>query len=134
MSAIDFPNDPSINDEFTVNEVTYVWDGVRWSAKIDFAAAEFFTATVIGSNSTSDWSQASSSDPFIATLTVNGILSTDRPIVDIDLSGVAFSNVGDVQNGWRDVYRVEASDNNEIKLYALTEPEVSFELLIKVVR
>lgn len=96
--------------------------------------SDFFTVTVNGSNANSDWTQASNNEPWIATLTVNGILETDRPIVDIDLSNVAFGSIGDVQNGWRDVYRVEASDDDEMKLYALTEPEVSFDLLIKVVR
>jgi hypothetical protein len=32
MSAINFPNNPDVNDEFTVNDIKYVWDGVKWSA------------------------------------------------------------------------------------------------------
>ena len=100
----------------------------------NLAAVEFFTATVTGSSGTSDWSQASAADPFVATLTVNGIKSTDRPIVDIDLSGVDFEDVGDVQNEWGEVYRVEASNDDELKLYALDEPFSTFNILIKVVR
>jgi hypothetical protein len=32
MAALDFPNSPSINDEYTVNGVTYVWDGDAWGS------------------------------------------------------------------------------------------------------
>ena len=95
---------------------------------------DFFTITVEGSNGSSDWVQASATDPFVATLTVNGIKATDRPIVDIDLSGLILEDVPSSLNEWREVYRVEASSNNEIKLYAFDEPNVDFELLIKVIR
>jgi len=30
MPAIDFPNDPEINDEFTANGRTWVWTGETW--------------------------------------------------------------------------------------------------------
>ena len=89
------------------------------------------TATVIGSGGPSDWT---GSDPYVATLTVSGILSTDVPIVDLDLSNVAFADVVDVQANWALVYRVEASADNEIKLYAIDEPTEDFALTIKVVR
>ena len=89
------------------------------------------TATVIGSDGTSDWT---GSDPSVATITVSGILSTDVPIVDLDLSNVAFADVEDVQAEWALVYRVEASADNELKLYAIEEPAQDFALTIKVVR
>ena len=28
--AIDFPNAPSINDIFIVNDISYIWDGITW--------------------------------------------------------------------------------------------------------
>ena len=93
--------------------------------------AFFFSATVEGSDGTSDWA---GSDPFIATITVAGIKATDRPIVDLDLSSVAFADVEDVQADWALVYRVEASGDDEIKLYATEEPTKDFALTIKVVR
>jgi hypothetical protein len=101
---------------------------------IDAAASVVLTTTVAGSSGTSDWTQASSSDPWIATKTVAGILSTDHPIVDIDLSAVALADVFTTQNEWSLVYRVEASDDDEIKLYATAEPAPTFSLQIKVVR
>jgi hypothetical protein len=30
---IDFPNTPLLNDEFTVGQVTWVWDGFKWLVK-----------------------------------------------------------------------------------------------------
>lgn len=32
MSAINFPNNPSINDEFTQGEKVWRWNGFRWRA------------------------------------------------------------------------------------------------------
>ena len=32
MPAIDFPNNPSLNQQFTApNGITYTWDGVKWT-------------------------------------------------------------------------------------------------------
>jgi len=61
-------------------------------------------------------------------------LSTDVPIVDIDLSAVAFDDVEDVQGDWALVYRVEASGENEIKFYSKDEPLSNLNVTIQVVR
>ena len=90
-------------------------------------AAIFFTQTV----GTTDWA---GTEPAVATLTVGGIKATDRPIVDLDLSSVAFADVEVVQAEWSLVYRVEASSDNELKLYATDKPIEDFALTIKVVR
>ena len=91
----------------------------------------FFTATVTGSNGTSDWT---GSDPYVATLTVNGIKATDRPVVSLDISGKTQEDGIFLQRVWNLVYRVEASANDEIKLYAIGEPHPDLDLLIKVIR
>jgi hypothetical protein len=31
--AIDFPNSPAVDDEFTVDERTWIWTGARWDSK-----------------------------------------------------------------------------------------------------
>jgi hypothetical protein len=31
MAAIDFPNTPSVGDLFTVNDITWEWDGIVWT-------------------------------------------------------------------------------------------------------
>jgi hypothetical protein len=33
MSAIDFPNSPTVNQEFTANGRTWIWDGSVWNSK-----------------------------------------------------------------------------------------------------
>jgi hypothetical protein len=33
MAAIDFPNTPSLNQEFTVGSKTWIWDGISWNSK-----------------------------------------------------------------------------------------------------
>jgi hypothetical protein len=33
MAAIDFPNSPTLNEEFTANGRTWIWDGSVWNAK-----------------------------------------------------------------------------------------------------
>ena len=98
------------------------------------SAGPLISITVEGSDGTSDWTQASGSDPWIATMTATGVLSTDTPMADIDLSSVSYADVSDVQDDWALVYRVEASDDDEIKLYATEEPTKDLTVQIKVVR
>ena len=31
--ALNFPNDPQLNEEFSANGVIYIWDGVKWTSK-----------------------------------------------------------------------------------------------------
>jgi hypothetical protein len=164
MAALNFPASPSVDDLYTANGSTWKWDGTSWNVVpatallsllddvsltsvatddilqydgtdwVNTAGDLNTSVTVVGSDGTSDWSQASGSDPWIATKTVSGLLSTDRPIVDIDLSSVAYADVVTVQNAWATVYRVEASADDELKVYATAEPAPNFALLITVVR
>lgn len=30
-TAINFPDTPTVNDEYTYGSITYKWDGTRWS-------------------------------------------------------------------------------------------------------
>lgn len=39
MAAIDFPNSPTVGEEFTSGDRTWVWDGSVWNAKETFAPA-----------------------------------------------------------------------------------------------
>jgi len=100
----------------------------------NFAVVKSFSTTITGSNASSDWTQATGSDPYIATMTVTGVLSTDTPVVDINLSSVTYADVPDVQGDWALVYRVEASADNEVKFYATAEPVEDLTVQIQVVR
>ena len=33
MAALNFPSSPSVDDEYSANGYTWVWDGVSWRAK-----------------------------------------------------------------------------------------------------
>ena len=87
----------------------------------------FYTATV----TTANWTGA---NPHTATITVTGLLATDRPLVDVNLSGVAFAQVENVQREWGLVYRAEASAANQLRLYATKQPSVNFALIVQAVR
>ena len=93
--------------------------------------AEYFTTTIVGSSGSSNWT---GSNPYTAVMTVSGILSTDVPIVDINLSSVTFADVPDVQADWALVYRVAATANNELTFYATEEPTKDLTVQIQVVR
>jgi hypothetical protein len=77
-----------------------------------------------------DWT---GSDPSTAAKTVSGILSTDTPILDLDLSSVLFAEVADVQSDWGLVYRA-ATSANTITFYATDTPTESLPIQIQVVR
>lgn len=114
----------------TDNDEMERFDGSQWGLLSSGIDLLFLTTSI----STGSWSRANSSSPWIATNTVNGVLSTDRPIVDLDLSSVSFSSVDNVRSNWGLVYRVEASGNNEIKFYATFQPTTNFNVSIKIIR
>lgn len=91
------------------------------------AVVEFYNTSI----DTGDWT---GSGPYIATKTVSGLLASDVPIVDLDLSGVSFSDIPDIVGEFGLVYRVEASDDDELTVYATSEPDEDFDLTIQVVR
>jgi len=97
----------------------------------------FFTTTIVGSDGTSNWVQATTGDwedAYIATKTVTGITATDRPLIDLDLSGATFSTYEALQDDYALIFRVEASGTNELKFYASEEPAKDLVIAIKVVR
>ena len=88
------------------------------------------TATYKGTFSASRWS---GSVPFTQNITVEGILSTDYPFVDIDLSEV--ENATAVIDGWAMVGRCTVSADNTVIAYCYEEkPAVDIPIIFKVVR
>jgi DNA repair exonuclease SbcCD ATPase subunit len=180
MSAINFPNNPSINDEFTQGEKLWRWNGFRWRAipaslinirqqiaqanaaretveqdlaqeaqarqqveqaltsaeqtisslEQNKAELEKFTTVI---STTDTWSGS----PGIFTLnkTVSGILSTDDPIVDIDLDKFGGINIEETQAAWGLVYFV-TTQADQVTFYATEAPEfpVNVTVRFKVVR
>ena len=91
------------------------------------ASVDYLTTTI----ATGNWS---GTDPVTAVKTVSGILSTDKPLIDIDLSSVAFANVEAKQTEYAKIFRVAATDDDEITFFATEAPTEELVIQIKVVR
>lgn len=70
--------------------------------------------------------------PYTKTQTVNGLLATDTPIVDVVMSGNFETDEARIE-AWGYVYRITTADN-AITLYATEKPTVSLPIQLKVVR
>ncbi len=79
-------------------------------------------------NTTWQGSQA----PYTKTQTVNGLLATDTPIVDVVMSGDYTVDEARIE-AWGYVYRITTADD-AITLYATEKPTVSLPIQLKVVR
>jgi hypothetical protein len=114
-------------DILRYNQTDDTWENVALPAETGLANVVYLTTTI----ATGDWS---GTDPVTAVKTVSGILSTDKPLIDIDLSAVAFANVEAKQTEYAKIYRVAATGANEITFYALEAPTEELVIQIKVVR
>lgn len=148
--ALSFPSSPSTGQTYAYNGVTYEFDGKRWKAQaqaVDFdatyatdaelasiasglASKSSYSTTILSSDV---WTPTS--DYFILSKSVSGILSTDKPIVDMDLSLASVSNISDLQTAWSSVYRVVASSDT-ITFYALEAPSFpeNLTVMMEVIR
>jgi hypothetical protein len=127
----------------TTNERFKIGNGVDgWNA-IDFAQytnkAETFTATttLVGSDGSSDWTEETTGDwdgVFTTTKTVTGVLTTDIPIIEIDLSNANATTFENILAGYSTIFRAEIVSNNNLKFYAIEEPAPNLTIIIKVVR
>ena len=70
--------------------------------------------------------------PFAKVQTVNGLLATDTPIVDVVMSGDFETDEARIE-AWGYVYRITTADN-AITLYATEKPAVELPIQLKVVR
>jgi len=83
-------------------------------------------------NVTLDTSWSGSSAPFSKTVTVNGIQSSDTPIIDVVMSDT-YSTDEVRTEAWGYIYRAVTA-NGSITFYATEKPTVSLPIQIKVVR
>lgn len=95
-------------------------------AAIEAATTALYSVTV----APGDWS---GSDPSTAAKTIAGMLATDTPIVDLDLSSVLFADWADVEADWALVSRA-ATSADTVTFYAKATPTESLPIQIKVVR
>ena len=90
------------------------------------AAVKYFTGTLLADG----WTGTSS--PFSQEITVNGILETDKPKVDMVASDTYATAETEIE-AWGYVYRVVTSQNG-VTAYATEKPEVSLNIQIEVIR
>ncbi|MBE6969282.1 MAG: hypothetical protein E7442_04060 [Ruminococcaceae bacterium] len=89
-----------------------------------------WTETYRGTFSASGWS---SSAPYTQTITVTGVLLTDYPFVDIDLSNATDASA--VIEDWKLVGRCTVSANNKVIAYCYeNKPTANIPVVFKVVR
>jgi hypothetical protein len=127
-------NTPTINDPDGIEAediafdrtVTDRLDATDLQAAVDEMVGFFSVTLSIG-----DWS---GEDTVEAVKTVSGIKATDRPIIDVDLSSVAFEDVEEALTAWGQVYRVAATGADELTFFALETPDVELTVSVKVVR
>lgn len=74
-----------------------------------------------------------SAAPYTQTITVSGILASDTPIVDVNLSGVDYSNKDAVIEAYAKVYRITTAANS-ITVYADEATSTAIPIQLKVVR
>ena len=90
------------------------------------ASTKLYTAT-IGTS----WS--GSAAPYTQNITVSGILASDTPIVDVDLSSTAYANKNAVLEAYAKVYRITTAANS-ITVYADEKTTTSIPIQLKVIR
>jgi len=83
-----------------------------------------YTTTI----ATGDWS---GSDPVVATKAVIGILTTDNPIQDLDLSSVAFVDIATTQTEYAKIYDGDTS-TDQVVFSALETPTEDLVITLKV--
>lgn len=96
----------------------------------DLAAAAATTALYSATIGTS-WT--GSSAPYTQSITVSGILATDTPIVDVNLSSITYANKDAVLEAYAKVYRITTAANS-ITVYADEATKTSIPIQLKVVR
>ena len=115
---------PALQEEFTFTKPVFDKYGKLIRGE---QSTLYFVVDVLAS----DWVGA---EPATVVKTANGLLNTDKPIFDIDLSNVDFADVELKQTEYSKLYRVSATDNDEITFYALSAPTEDLTIQIRVVR
>lgn len=91
------------------------------------------TSTYSGTLSSSGWS---SSAPYSQTITVSGVLATDTPFADVNMSSASTGDVGTaLTEAWSLVGRITVTADNTVVAYCYEEkPTTNIPFILKVVR
>lgn len=90
------------------------------------ATVKYFMGTLLADG----W--AGTSAPFSQVITINGILETDKPKIDVVVSDT-YANAEAEAEAWGYVYRIVTSQNG-VTAYATEKPEVSLNIQMEVIR
>jgi hypothetical protein len=104
-------------------------------SKVDNLQTTLNTKAVVNDYTTTipSTSWGGSTNAFTKTVSLSGITSSDKPIIDLDVSGISAGSVAAAQTEWGKVYRA-VTGTNEIVFYALTVPTVDLPITVKVVK
>ena len=125
------------NERFKIGDGVTAWNSLENAQYTNKAETFLETTTLVGSEGSSDWTEETTGDwdgVFTTTKTVTGVLTTDTPFIEIDLSNADATNFENILNSYSLIFRAEIVSTNNIKFYAITEPETDLPLSIKVVR
>jgi hypothetical protein len=93
----------------------------------------FQPSSIVGFTSTIPTTGWSGGGPFTIAVTVNGITSTDVPIVDLDTSGITYSNLSIHNADFGRIYRV-VTTTNTLTFSATGVPSLAIPITIRVVK
>jgi hypothetical protein len=125
------------NERFKIGDGVTAWNSLDNAQYTNKAETFLATTTLAGSEGSSDWDEETTGDwdgVFTTTKTVTGVLTTDTPIIDLNLSSATATTFDDILIGYGAIFRAEIVSTNNIKFYAISEPEKDLPLNIKVVR
>ena len=123
---------PDRTDLVLVDDLNYNMDILDQHAETRATLDELGHVNHAVLTTTLDTAWEGSEAPYTKTQTVNGLLATDTPIVDVVMSGI-FTIDKARQEAWAGVYRITTADN-VITLYATEKPAVELPIQLKVVR
>lgn len=94
-------------------------------------AASKATTSIYTASVGTTWS--GSEAPYTQTIAVSGILSTDTPIVDVNLASIAYADKSAVIEDYAKIYRITTADGS-ITVYSDDVTSVAVPLQLKVIR
>lgn len=86
-----------------------------------------YTGTLLASG----WSSAA---PYTQTITIQGIVATDEPFFDLNMTNATVDNAGDLAKNWVLVKKLEAGANSIIATCYDSAPTIDLPMNIKVIK
>lgn len=98
-------------------------------AALGYSPARCYSYT--GTLSASGWS---STAPYTQTITMQGIVATDEPFFDLNMTNATVDNAGDLAKNWVLVKKLEAGANSIIATCYDSAPTIDLPMNIKVIK